>query len=224
MFYHGTEVEPAPGDIVRFVSDEAELQVSFVFNTKEEAAQYGADEPGILVLGGNSGVVYTNPTDDFELIFIKRGKAVGGDRDTDPTDFQEIEDELRKIEPFSSLHMGFVDCTDDQMSLSIRLEGNLNDKGTMFAGSIYSVLVLTGWALMKHQCDQRDGDYDVVIKESETSYKRPVNSAGLATAILINEIETTTRGSLSARINVSLLNDSQKVCATLKGTYIGQLK
>ena len=95
-----------------------------------------------------------------------------------------MEKYLRTIEPYNSLGMQFSDCTDTAASIKMALQGNMNDKKTMFAGSIYSIMVLTGWTLAKHISLGQPEDYDVVIGKSSTSYMQPVNSDCVAKAEL----------------------------------------
>lgn len=134
-----------------------------------------------------------------------------------------MEEYLRKIQPFSSLNMSFSECSDTSASLEITLEGNRNDKNTMFAGSIYSVLVLCGWTLAKHVCDKRIPGNDVVIKESRVSFMRPVVSTAVARAFLVEKPEAKGDSRLSLNIKVELYDETDK-CSELTGNYIGRKK
>ena len=131
---------------------------------------------------------------------------------------------LIKIEPYSTLKMELVECADTGTSISINLDGNRNDKDTMFAGSIYSVMVLTGWTLAKHICDIKTSDYDVVIKESTSKFIKPVNSSSIATATLTGNPIQKANDNLSINIKVELLDKNHEKCAELLGNYIGIIK
>ncbi len=135
-----------------------------------------------------------------------------------------MEEYLKKIEPYSALSMKFMECTDTGASISINLDGNRNDKDTMFAGSIYSVMVLTGWTLAKHICDIRASDYDVVIKESTSKFIKPVNTGSLARATLTGDPVHKANDNLSININVELLDKNNETCAEFMGNYIGIIK
>jgi thioesterase domain-containing protein len=58
--------------------------------------------------------------------------------------------------------------------LGAPLKANGNDKGTAFGGSLYSLAVLAGWALLSQQMRSRGIDCEVVIQESEVEYLQPV--------------------------------------------------
>lgn len=132
-----------------------------------------------------------------------------------------MEDYLQTIEPYTSLGMQFLECTGTSASIKIRLQGNMNDKKTMFAGSIYSIMVLTGWTLAKQICLGRKTDYDVVIGKSSTSFLQPVKTDCIARAEFIADPLEKTNGNISTEIKVELLDKEGVKCAELKGKYIG---
>ena len=55
------------------------------------------------------------------------------------------------------------------------LSPNININGTGFAGSLYSIAVLTGWALCTQLIDEAGIDADLVVARAEISYRAPVN-------------------------------------------------
>jgi len=132
-----------------------------------------------------------------------------------------MEEYLRTIEPYSSLGMQFSDCTDTSASIKMALQGNMNDKKTMFAGSIYSIMVLTGWTLAKNICLGRPEDYDVVIGKSSTSFIKPVNTDCIAKAEITAEPEIKASGNLAMEITVQLLDTEDTQCAEFSGKYVG---
>ncbi|MCZ6487534.1 MAG: YiiD C-terminal domain-containing protein [Gammaproteobacteria bacterium] len=54
------------------------------------------------------------------------------------------------------------------------LAPNVNIHGTGFAGSIYSIAVLAGWALSTHIMDVLAMDGDLVVSKAEISYRAPI--------------------------------------------------
>lgn len=62
----------------------------------------------------------------------------------------------------------------DSIEVSAPLPPNVNIHGTGFAGSIYSVAVLTGWALCTHILQQLDFATDLVVARAEIRYRAPV--------------------------------------------------
>lgn len=60
--------------------------------------------------------------------------------------------------------------------LGAPLDANANDKGTAFGGSLYSVAVLAGWALLSREMQARGIACQVVIQESSVEYLEPVSA------------------------------------------------
>ncbi len=75
-------------------------------------------------------------------------------------------------------HIGLtvVDHTDLSLTLHAPLENNINHKCTAFGGSIYSVLVLSGWGLIYLLLKEHNLSGHIVIQESKTQFIKPVNS------------------------------------------------
>ncbi len=69
-----------------------------------------------------------------------------------------------------------IDSLDlDAIEVSAPLPPNVNIHGTGFAGSIYSVAVLTGWALCTHILEQTGVAADLVVAQAEIRYRAPVS-------------------------------------------------
>ncbi len=51
---------------------------------------------------------------------------------------------------------------------------NVNDKGTAFGGSLYSLSVLAGWGLLSIKLKEENMLGDIVIHESTVTYRLPV--------------------------------------------------
>jgi thioesterase domain-containing protein len=64
--------------------------------------------------------------------------------------------------------------TDSELVLNVPIEPNLNDKGTCFAGSMYSAAVLAGWGMATAKLIQENLQTPVVIVSSSTRYLAPV--------------------------------------------------
>ena len=77
--------------------------------------------------------------------------------------------------PLSRAMQFSIDLMDqDSIHVSAPLEPNVNIHGTGFAGSIYSLAVLTGWSLCTHIMDELVMDGDLVVGNAEISYLAPV--------------------------------------------------
>ena len=66
--------------------------------------------------------------------------------------------------PLSRAMQFSIDLMDqDSIHVSAPLEPNVNIHGTGFAGSIYSLAVLTGWSLCTHIMDELVMDGELVV-------------------------------------------------------------
>jgi len=63
----------------------------------------------------------------------------------------------------------------NQLRLSAPLSPNVNDKGTAFGGSLYSLAVLCGWSLLHLKLKEAGLPHNVVIHEANVRYLLPVS-------------------------------------------------
>ncbi len=127
---------------------------------------------------------------------------------------------LNTIEPYRCLRMELRECSNDLASIWIPLGGNRNDKGTMFAGSICSALVLAGWSVAWLAFGADLSGADVVASDSRNRYLAPVASNSVAQASLAGEIYTTRSGNRAVSVKVVLTDSEGAVCASLSATYV----
>ncbi len=64
----------------------------------------------------------------------------------------------------------------DPVTISAPLEANLNDKGTGFAGSLFAVAALAGWALVTRWCAAERLDAEVVLQSSTARFLAPARA------------------------------------------------
>jgi len=69
--------------------------------------------------------------------------------------------------------LGLTVAATEPVTISAPLEGNLNDKGTGFAGSLFSVAALAGWALVTRWCATEPVDAEVVVQSSKVRFLAP---------------------------------------------------
>lgn len=62
------------------------------------------------------------------------------------------------------------------VTVSAPLEANLNDKGSGFAGSLFSVAALAGWALVTRWCATEPVDAEVVLQSSTARFLAPARA------------------------------------------------
>jgi thioesterase domain-containing protein len=132
-----------------------------------------------------------------------------------------ISEILKQIKPYETLGMKVENENTDSFTMSIPLNENINDKNTMFAGSIYSVMVLCGWALAYEMLNHDAKAYNIVIKQSHIDYVSPVQTGAQAIARLNGNIITKTNGNKSIQVTVNLKDSDDKSCAEFTGEYIG---
>jgi thioesterase domain-containing protein len=132
-----------------------------------------------------------------------------------------ISEILKKIKPYDALGMKIEQENSVSVTMSISLNENLNDKNTMFAGSIYSVMVLCGWVLSYKMLNKDIKNYDIVIKHSDIKYMLPVKTDAFAIAVVNSDIITKTNTNKSIHVTVQLKDSENKICAELTGEYIG---
>ena len=58
----------------------------------------------------------------------------------------------------------------------VPLNGNHNDKGTGFAGSIFAAGILTAWGFANMQARSRNVTAEIVASNANIAYKKPVQS------------------------------------------------
>jgi len=86
-----------------------------------------------------------------------------------------LERKIRGAIPLSESMQFHIESLDlDAIEVSAPLAPNINIHGSGFAGSIYSVAVLTGWALCTHILEERGIDADLVVAGAEIRYRAPV--------------------------------------------------
>jgi len=84
---------------------------------------------------------------------------------------------IRGAIPLSeSMQFSIDSLSQEAIRVSAPLQPNINIHGTGFAGSIYSLAVLTGWALCTHIMDELAMDGDLVVGKAEISYRAPVKA------------------------------------------------
>ena len=88
-----------------------------------------------------------------------------------------LEQTIRDSIPLSeAMQFSIRNLDMDGIEVSAPLEPNINIHGTGFAGSIYSVAVLTGWALCTHLMKELGMVGDLVVAKAEISYRAPVTA------------------------------------------------
>ena len=81
-----------------------------------------------------------------------------------------------KIKITEKMGLEVTDINEKGLTIRLPLHPNINDKGSGFAGSLYSSLVLSGWAFLQALCMKMETEHDIMIVESKTEYQRPITN------------------------------------------------
>ena len=144
---------------------------------------------------------------------------------------QMLLDRLRKEIPITS-HMGIevVRADNEEVSLSALLKPNINHNGTVFGGSLASVLLLSGWCLTEIRLKEWSLKGHVVVMKTELKYLHPVEGDFIATCSLHDEGEwqvfrQALESKKKARIRLEGSILYQKVAAVrFEGIYVAMLE
>lgn len=105
------------------------------------------------------------------------------------TEAEQLQQTIRSTIPLSEAMKFQINHLDES---SIRvvapLEPNINIHGTGFAGSIYGVGILTGWALCQHLINLSGQPAELVVGKAEITYHSPV-TGDLYCESLVDESE-----------------------------------
>jgi thioesterase domain-containing protein len=85
-----------------------------------------------------------------------------------------------RIAPARVLGLSIVGV--EPLTIAAPLAPNLNDKGTAFAGSLYSAAALAGWALLTRWCSEESIDAEVALHDSSAQFLAPARASFQAVA------------------------------------------
>ena len=90
-------------------------------------------------------------------------------------DAAALQAKIHRTIPLSAV-MGYeiVELDEAQIVVEAPLQPNINIHGTGFAGSLYTLGVLSAWALCNHVIDDAGLDAELVIAEAAIRYRAPV--------------------------------------------------
>jgi len=135
-----------------------------------------------------------------------------------------LQQKIRATIPLSDAMQFTIASLDlERIQVSAPLPPNVNIHGTGFAGSLYSLAVLTGWALCTHILDELGFDAELVVGRGEIRYRAPVTGdiecACACSAQLRDEFERDLRerGKGKLRLEVTVGDAPQ---AVLQATYV----
>ncbi|MCT8864265.1 thioesterase domain-containing protein [Shewanella xiamenensis] len=111
--------------------------------------------------------------------------------------------------------------SDGELSVSAPLAPNINLHHTMFAGSIYTLMTLTGWGMVWLQQQLLNVDGDIVLADAHIRYLAPVDCAPEVKVRWPDaNLSPLLRGrKAKVKLEVQLFCD-EKLCAQFDGLYV----
>jgi len=123
-----------------------------------------------------------------------------------------------KIEAIESMALQEQHDESGQPTVLVPLKGNTNDKGTLFAGAIFSTCILCGYRAAERAFAEAGIQGDVVAARADIKYRRPVKTDAVAALHTIGLIDKSrARPTLDVQINLRDTNDH--TCAILTAHY-----
>ncbi len=128
-----------------------------------------------------------------------------------------------------TMEIHVVDSDPHRMELDAPLSGNHNDKGTAFAGSLYSLAVLCGWAYVNRILLDHGLTAIAMVADSTMQYLRPVRADyrsscecrdDAAIGELAKAVKTEGKGSINLETTVTA---DGVVCARFTGRYVAKI-
>ena len=102
----------------------------------------------------------------------------------------------------------------------IPLGPNLNDKGCLFAGSIYAGSVLAAYRAAERLCAERGLTGELVAKTASVQYLKRIATDGLAAAITCGAPALKPNGNHSVNVTVAVADADGTVCAEVKAELV----
>ncbi|WP_285163591.1 thioesterase domain-containing protein [Shewanella goraebulensis] len=98
---------------------------------------------------------------------------------------------------------------------------NINLHQTMFAGSIYTLMTLTGWGMMWLRQRLLGVEGNIVLADAHIRYHAPINQDPIISVVwpeTASLMPLTTGGKAKVKLEVQL-HCADKLCATFSGLY-----
>jgi thioesterase domain-containing protein len=144
--------------------------------------------------------------------------------------FDEIAAELqatwhREIPLAAAMQVSVASCASDEIAVRAPLIPNRNLHGTAFAGSLFSVCVLTGWGMTWLALQRRSLTGVIVVADSRIRYRKAVGSEILCRcrveASLLDESLEPLAASGRASLPLACTIDADgKAAVTFEGKYV----
>lgn len=124
-----------------------------------------------------------------------------------------------------ALQFRIVELSSDRIETFAPLQPNLNLHGTGFAGSQYSLAMLTAWAFLTYILSINDVDADVVAADASIRYKSPVTTDIVCKSSIDDKVIARLLGALERKGRARLKLDVEvNEAATMQANMVAILK
>mgnify|MGYP001260784157 FL=1 len=139
---------------------------------------------------------------------------------------EQLTTELHRLIPLTAaMQVEVVDLRPESLILQAPLDANRNHAGNAFAGSLYALASIAGWALL-YQLTQRESvPAELVLADGRIRYRRPVRKTLFAQVLLPSDEQQRFLASLIGghrtrlRLDVGV-PDLEQPAALFQGLYV----
>ena len=113
----------------------------------------------------------------------------------------------------------------NRLTLSAPAAANLNDKNTVFAGSLYSTAVLCGWSLLFLKLREAGLNADIAVYQADINYLKPATGdfravcAAPEPAVLADFLEALDANGKARLTLAAEVHDPRRQVASFTGKY-----
>ncbi len=139
-----------------------------------------------------------------------------------------LEHTLHELIPLSrAMGLKVLALDEETLTLGAPLALNHNHAGTAFAGSLYAIASLAGWAMLRQLVDREDLSAELVLGEARIRYHRPYEGELTASVHLPRAEQQRILDALllgeSARLRLNVhIPDAEQPAASFQGTYFAR--
>lgn len=105
-------------------------------------------------------------------------------------------------------------------AMVIPLDRNINDKGCLFAGSIFSGATLAGYRLAEKLVAVQNLSGELVAKEASISYLKRIVSDGYARPTPVTPLTRKPNNNYTVSMRIDIFDSQHLLCAQLTTEYI----
>jgi thioesterase domain-containing protein len=127
---------------------------------------------------------------------------------------------MNTIKPVESLGLTLRSSDENCVEVVIPFSENYNDKDMVFAGSLFSGAVLSGYQLVQNKMQARGLSGALVCRDAAIRYQKPIFRDAAAKAHSADGFSPTSSGNLWITVTVDLLNEKNETSGEAEFTYV----